>query len=422
MFRSLRFAFAILFVLSFLSPAMSEDWPGWRGPRGDGSSVDKNLPVEWDGESQKNVKWKSPIDGYSHSSPIVWKDRIFVVSCVKESTERVLISLDRKTGAVIWQKPVLKAPLEKLHKLNSHASGTPVTDGKLIYVTFLEADFGSSNKTTPGNMVVAAFDFEGKQKWLVRPGRFSSVHGFCTSPIIFKDKLIVNGDHDGDAYIAALHRETGETIWKVKRENKTRSYVTPIVREIDGRTQMILSGSKCIASYDPNDGERHWIIDGPTQQYVASMVYNGEFLFMTAGFPERHILAIRPNGTGNVTDTHVEWRTTKACSYVPSPVISGDHFLVAADNGVCSCFDAASGDRLWMERLGKHYSASLVEANGLVYFTADDGIVKVIRPGKELDVVAENNLGEYVFASPAISDGQLFIRGENHLFCIEKKK
>ncbi|MFT5524822.1 MAG: outer membrane protein assembly factor BamB [Pirellulaceae bacterium] len=420
MFRPLRSLVAFLFVLTLVSTAVCEDWPGWRGPRGDGSSSDKNVATQWDGETGKNVKWKVPIDGYSHSSPIVWKDRIFVVSCVKESTERVLISLDRSTGNILWQKSVLKAPLEKLHNLNSHASGTPVTDGKLVYVTFLEADFAGSNKVTPGNIVVAAYDFDGNEKWVARPGRFSSVHGFCTSPILFKDKVIVNGDHDGEAYIAALSRESGETQWKVKRENKTRSYVTPIIREIDGRTQMILSGSKCITSYDPNDGKLHWIIDGPTQQYVASMVYNGEFLFMTAGFPERHILAIRPNGSGNVTDTHVVWRTTTACSYVPSPIISGNHFLVAADNGVCSCFEATSGERLWMERLGKHYSASLVEANGLVYFAADDGIVKVVRPGAKLDVVAENNLGEYVFASPAISNGQLFIRGENHLFCIEQ--
>ena len=138
--------------------------------------------------------------------------------------------------------------------------------------------------------------------------------------------MIVNGDHDGDAYLVALDRATGKTVWKVDRENKTRSYSTPIIRQIDGRTQMILSGSKCVASYDPHDGSRHWIIDGPTEQFVASMVYNGKLLFMTAGFPELHMLAIRPDGHGNVTDTHIAWRTTKAAGYVPSPIAVGRLF------------------------------------------------------------------------------------------------
>ena len=274
---------------------------------------------------------------------------------------------------------------------------------------------------TPGDLVVAAYDFEGNQRWLARPGRFSSVHGFCTSPVLFEDKVIVNGDHDGDSYIAALDRKTGKTVWKVPRHNKTRSYVTPIIREIDGRTQMMFTGSLHVISMDPHDGSEHWTIDGPTEQFVASLVYDGELVYLTAGFPEYHILAIRPDGRGNVTDTHIVWRTTRGCSYVPSPIISGKYFLVAADNGIASCFQARTGHRHWMERLGKHYSASLVEANGLVYFLADQGVMKVVRPGPELDIVAVNELGEYCFASPAISNGQIFLRGEQNLYCIESE-
>ena len=212
-----------------------------------------------------------------------------------------------------------------------------------------------------------------------------------------------------------------QTQWKVPRENKTRSYCTPIIREIDGRTQMILSGSLSVVSMDPRDGSQHWLINGPTEQFVASLVYNGKLLFLTAGFPEHHILAIRPDGRGNVTDTHIVWRTTRGCSYVPSPIVVGDCFLVAADNGIASCFVAATGERLWMERLGSHYSASLVEANGLVYFLADDGEMKVVRPGAALDVVAVNRLGEHCFASPAVSNGQMFVRGEKLLYCIAEK-
>lgn len=415
----LRTTFVLAIVLaSWNLTAMAENWPAWRGPRGDGTALEKGVPVKWNGETGENVVWKTHIPGVGHGSPIVWGDRIFLITCQLDQQQRQLVCLDRKSGTVVWQKNMLNAPLEKKHTLNSYASGTPATDGKLIYCTVLKPDFGSDSKRTPGDMVVAAYDFDGNQKWLVRPGRFASVHGFCSSPVLHNDLVIVNGDHDGDAYIVALNKETGETVWKIDRENKTRSYVTPIIREIDGRTQMILSGSKCVASYDPSDGKRHWIIQGPTQQYVASIVFNGKLLFMTCGFPERHMLAIRPDGKGDVTSSHVVWRTTKAASYVPSPIAIGEYFLVVADNGIASCFDAESGERHWMERIGPHYSASLITADGLAYFLSDKGVMTVVRPGAKLDVVAENELGENCYASPAVSAGNLFIRGEQHLFCI----
>jgi outer membrane protein assembly factor BamB len=207
-------------------------------------------------------------------------------------------------------------------------------------------------------------------------------------------------------------------LWKVNRPNHTRSYVTPLIRQIDGRWQLIMSGSKCVSSYDPRDGGLHWMIDGPTEQYVASIVYNGQLLFMTCGYPEHHMLAIRPDGQGNVTDTHVAWRTSKGASYVPSPIAAGDYFLVVSDDGIASCFEASTGDRQWQARIGAGHSASLVSAGGLVYFLADDGTCKVVKPGPQLEVVAENPLGEACFASPAISRGQIFLRTEKHLIAI----
>ena len=398
--------------------AAAEDWPGWRGPRGDGTSIETKVPIRW--SASENIAWKTPAPGYGHSSPIVSGDRIFVTSCIEKEYRRVLICFDRATGKPLWQRDVVKADLEKKHVLNSFASSTPATDGEMVYVTFLEADRSADPEASPGHMVVAAYDFDGNQKWLVRPGKFSSRHGYCSSPVIYQNKVIVNGDHDGDAYLVALARDDGRTLWKIDRENKVRSYVTPIIRQIDGRTQMILTGSKCVASYDPSDGRRHWIIDGPTEQFVASMVFNGELLFLTAGYPEHHMLAIRPDGRGNVTDSHVVWRTTKACSYVPSPIAVGTYFLVVSDDGIASCFEASDGTRHWMKRIGSHYSASLVTAGGLVYFTADDGKTTVVRPGVKYEAVAQNELGERVYASPAISGGRILIRGESHLYCIGK--
>jgi outer membrane protein assembly factor BamB len=388
----------------------AENWPGWRGPRGDGSSIEKDVPVRWNNKdnAMENIEWKVPVPGLGHASPIVWEDRIFVVSCLLEEADRVLCCYDRTNGKMLWQQRVLQSPLEKKHTLNSFASSTPTTDGKTVFVSFLEGK----------EMVVAAYDFAGKQQWLVRPGVFSSVHGYCSCPILFEDKVIVNGDHDGDAYIAALSKADGQTMWKVPRENRTRSYCTPILREIDGRTQMILSGSKSVVSYDPRTGERHWYMKGPTEQFVASMVYNGDLLFLTCGFPERHIMAIRPDGTGDVTSTHIAWRTTENAAYVPSPVAVGDYFLVVSDNAIGSCFEAKTGRRTWKERLDKHYSASLITAGGLAYFLSDNGLMTVVRPGETFDVVTNNELGEPCFASPAISQGHIYLRAEHHLYSI----
>ncbi len=260
----------------------------------------------------------------------------------------------------------------------------------------------------------------GEKKWMVEVGEFISAHGFNTCPVLYQDLVIINGDHDGNAYIVALDRKTGKERWRVDRENKTRSYVTPIIRKIGKRTQMVLSGSKSVASYDPTSGKRHWILDGPTEQFVASMVFNGKHLFVTGGFPERHILAIRPDGNGNVTKTHIAWRASRGAAYVPSPIVEGQYLIVVSDSGIASCFNTVDGKRLWMERLGGGHSASIVSAEGLVYFTSDRGVTTVLRPGPKFDVIARNNLGEKISASPAISQGQVFLRSDNNLFCIGK--
>ncbi len=363
-----RYAASLVILVGLVGLSRAENWPCWRGPRGDGTSTETGLPMKWDGASGENIVWKTIIPGRGHASPIVWEDRVFVVSCIEDAKDggkthqRVLVCLDRKSGGVLWQTPVLATPLEKKHSLNSFASGTPATDGTLVYTTFLEPDFGSASERTPGNMVVSAHDFTGKLRWQVRPGRFASVHGYCSCPVLFEDLVIVNGDHDGDSYLVALDRSTGKTVWKTPRTNKTRSYVTPLIRAIDGRTQMVFSGSKHVASYDPRTGTQHWTIDGPTEQFVASLVYDGKFFYLSAGFPTYHVMAIRPDGVGDVTKTHVAWHVKNATCYVPSPVVVDKYLLVADDRGTANCFDTATGNRHWQARLGNHYSASLVTA------------------------------------------------------------
>ncbi len=413
-FPPLRLFLLVAGLASLSQMLRAEDWPGWRGPRGDGTSAEKQVPVKWDATKGEGVAWSAEIPGEGHSSPIVLGKRVFVTSAMPTTEERLLLCLDRDTGKELWRHTVLTSPLERKHRENSYASSTPATDGKRVFVSFLEGE----------NAVLAAYDLDGRQQWLVRPGVFHSQHGFSSSPVVFEDKVIVNGDHDGDAWIAALSREDGHTIWKIDRENKTRSYCTPIIRDLAGRTQMILSGSKCVASYDPRNGQRHWIIDGPTEQFVASIVYNAkhDMLFMTGGFPAHHILGIKPDGQGNVTDSKIVWRTNKGVSYVPSPISEGDYFLVVSDGGVASCFHAATGEMYWQERVGPHAHSSIVSANGLVYFTTDDGTTTVVKPGPTFEVVAKNTLGEATESSPAISDGHVFLRGAKHLYCLGEKR
>jgi outer membrane protein assembly factor BamB len=385
----------------------AENWPQWRGPRLDGTSIDTAIPTSW--SANENVVWKTALPGSGHASPIVWADRVFTVAADENTNERLLLCVDRNDGKLLWRTAVINAPLERIHRLNSYASSTPATDGERVFTAFLDND----------QVVVAAHDFAGKPLWLKRPGHFSSMHGFCSSPIVFRDKVIVNCDHDGDGYIVALARTDGKELWRIERPNKTRSYCVPIIREAAGRTQMVLSGSKCVASYDPDTGKLFWIIDGPTEQFVASLVFNetaGVF-FLTAGFPEHHILAIRPDGVGNVTETAIAWRTTRGAAYVPSPIAVGKWCLVVSDSGVAHCFDAATGELAWQERLGEQH-ASLVSANGLVYFLNDKGVTHVVRPGPKYELVATNELDEGAFASPALSDGRIFIRGERTLFCL----
>jgi outer membrane protein assembly factor BamB len=384
-----------LALLASTAALHAENWPCWRGPRLDGTSIEAKMPTKW--SATENLAWTTELPGSGHASPIVWGDRIFTVTALAETQERQLLCLDRQNGALLWQKTVVKAGPEHIHRLNSLASSTPATDGERVFTAFLDVR----------EAVVAAHDFAGKEVWLKRVGSFSSTHGFCSSPILFEDKVIVNCDHDGDGYIVALARADG-------RE--------PLIRTAAGRTQMVLSGTKCVTSYNPKDGRLIWMIDGPTEQFVASLVFNerANLFFLTAGYPQHHILAIRPDGTGNVTDTHIAWRTQKGAAYVPSPISAGDYFLMTSDSGTGECFEAKTGRLVWEERLGEQH-ASLVSANGLVYFLSDTGVMNVVRPGEKFDLVARNEIGERTFASPALSEGRIFIRGERHLFCIGTK-
>jgi hypothetical protein len=397
-------------VSSSISAVQAEAWPCWRGPRGDGTCLEDGIPIKWD---PAGALWKTELPGQGHASPIVWGDRIFTVTALPATQERVLVCLDRNTGKIVWQRTVVEGPLEKIHKENSYASGTPATDGQRVYVAFRVGD----------DIVVAAHDFaDGRQLWLVRPGTHAGEWGFSNEPVLFKDMVIVDGDSKGDSFLIALGRDDGKTRWRVNRGNKGISYSAPLIRELAGRTQLIQCGDRCVAGFDPDTGQQIWQVDGPSQEFVATPVYSERagLVFVSSSWPRQILLAIRPDGGGNVTETHIAWQDTKGAPYVPSMIVVDDFLLSASNSGAAFCYEAATGRVLWQEKLGRHH-ASPVLAGGLVFFINDDGEVNVIKPGVAFARVAKYELGESCYASPAISDGQVFLRGFKHLFCFGRK-
>ncbi len=412
--------FALISLVLSAGIVRAEDWPGWRGPRGDGTSHEKGLPLTW--SESDNIRWKTSIPGKGHSSPIVWGGRVCLTTCLESKGERVLICLDRRDGKILWQRVVLTAPLEKKHSLNSYASATPVTDGKHIWVAFLAYP----------NMQVACYDLDGNQRWIRSPGQLLSVHGFCSSPILHNNLVILNGDQDSKGYLVALDKETGAERWRIDRPNRTRSYCTPILIHAKNKpnvTQLVLSGSKCVTGYDADTGKQLWIIDGPTEQYVASLVFLDDVLFLTTGFPEFHLMGISPEGEGNITRSkYIRWHIphkvnrvnqNSGASYVPSPIAANGHFYVVSDNGYLSCLETQTGKRLWKKKLARHVSASPVLANGYLYFVDDDAVTYVLKANAEFAVLHKNKLDDECYASPAISQGQIFLRGLHNLYCIE---
>lgn len=400
---------SILSLTSIINVVHSQTWPGFRGPNGDGTSIEKNLPTKWD--SVTNVKWKSEVPGIGYSSPIIWNDRLFTVTAMPETQEKVLLCYNSNNGTLIWKRTVVKTKFEKKHNDNSFASGTPATDGKLVYLSFLDGE----------DVVVAAYDFTGKQVWLQRPGTFSSPHGYSCSPALYKNLVIINGGSMGDSFVAALNQSDGKTVWKVKHENPAHSFSTPIFRNMAGKMQMIYGANKEISSLNPLDGSRYWFVSGPSEDFCSSPVYNEKsgLVLVSSAWPLRNLVAIKPDGQGDVTKSKIVWESRRGAYYVPSPVCTDDYLFTTMTTGQVHCIEVATGKILWVENMGAQY-ASAVLADGLVYMPNDNGVITVIQPGTEFKYIAKNSIGEKMFASPAISNGRIYLRGYKHLFCIGK--
>ncbi len=395
-------------VLLLLNPfAHADNWPQWRGPKGDGISAEKSVPVTW--STTQNVVWKTAIPGEGHSSPMVWNDSVFLTTAMPDTGERRLIRLDAKSGKILWQRPVLAAPVEAMHRENSPASSTPITDGTRVYTSFQNGKRAD----------IACYDFAGKRLWSAQPVSFAGEHGYSYTPLLHGDLLIYDFCQNDDSAVIAFDKNTGRIRWRHTRKKKEISHITPIFVNEGGRAQLITCGGDEVRSFDPATGKTLWWCDGPTDVCVAGLCHADGVVFATGGYPKRTRLAVRANGSGNVTATHVVWTTGREVSYVPSPVFADGHLFTVVDDGLLYCFNPKTGKAVWDHRLGGRFRSSLVLADGNIYAANDKGVTTVFRASSAgFQPVAANDLQEFCYTTPAIANGRIFIRTGGNLYCI----
>lgn len=396
--------------------AATTDWPEFRGPTGQGISTATGLPTEW--SSTKNVSWKIAVPGAGWSSPAISGGQIFLTTGVTNPSGGVALralAFDVASGRSLWDTEIFsatEASVQPVHTKNSPASPTALFDGDRLYIHF-------------GHHGTACLDRAGKVLWRNNSLRFDPLHGNGGSPALVGDLLVFNSDGTKEPFVAALNKSTGSLAWKTPRTAKVKqnfSFCTPLVITVNGNTQIITPGSGAVSALDPKDGREIWQARyGNGYSVVPRPVFAHGLLFIATGYNRADLLAIRADGEGDVTDTHITWRTTKGAPLTPSVVVVGDELYAVADSGVASCFDAKTGTVHWQERLEGNYSASPIAAGGLIYFLSEDGIGTVVKAARTFEKIATNKLGERTLASYAVADGALFIRSATHLYRIEQK-
>jgi len=379
----LRTSFFLLALsLPASQSAFCDDWPMWRGPRGDGMSLEPEAPLEW--SATKNIQWKTAIPGDGRSSPIVIKDSIFVTSALPESQSRRLIRVDRESGKLIWDVEVHCGPIEQQHKFNTSASSTPASDGSRIYTIFVDDE----------KMVVSAVNWDGKIEWQIIPGTFMSKHGLAASPVICDAGLLVNGHQDGTAFVVLLDPTTGKEVWRYKPDTDLRSFSTPVVAPINGSRQIVISGATQTLGLDIETGKRIWWVDGPTEKVVCTPSIGLGHIFSFGGSPEVRAFAVKQGGVGDLTKTNIAWTYERGMPYVPTPLLSKEYMHVINDGGIYTCMEPISGRILKTIRKGGNVYSSPVGIAGRVYLFDDDGLCTVIADGPNFEILAKNALDE----------------------------
>jgi glucose dehydrogenase len=384
---------------------VAQDWPQFRGPGGDGHATGSDLAAEW-GES-KNIRWKASIPGAGWSSPVISGDRIWLTTATKAGTSLRLVSLDKASGKVLLDKEIFAvSDPAKIHAKNSFASPTAIVDGDRLYLHF-------------GMQGTACVRTNGEIVWKTRFD-YNHVHGSGGSPILSNGKLYINCDGADSQYVAALDAATGKELWRAGRKTYMAFATPQLIRHGSG-VQLISPSAWRTISYDPETGkELWWVTYGEGFSNVPRPVFGHGMVYVATGFYTPEILAVRPDGNGDVTSSHIAWRFGRGVPLTSSPLLAGEELYIVSDNGIATCLDARSGQLRWRERIGGNHSASPTLADGRIYFLSEEGESLVIRPGKTFQKIASNRLDGRFLASPAVSGRAIFLRSAEHLYRIEK--
>lgn len=394
------------------------DWPQFRGPDGQGHSVSRGVPLRW--SESENIRWKVPVAGRGWSSPAILGEQIWLTTASEEGHSLRALSFDRRTGKPLHDVEVfaLSNP-GGIHPNNSHASPTPYLEGDRVYVHF-------------GAHGTACLSNDGRIVWKTQELKYNHQHGPGGSPVVWEDLVFINCDGTDVQYVVALDKATGKVRWKRDRAHISEerrsgklevpmAYCTPLVLEIEGRTQLVSLGSDAVVAHDPRTGDELWHFTFSGYSNVSMPVYDKGLLFFASGFGRPVLYAVRAAGQGDITSTNKAWSVTKS-GVVPldvSPLVAGNELYTISDSGIGVCYDAATGKQHWQERLGSKFWASPVYADQRIYCLDESGSTTVLAAGPKFEVLATNKLEGPAQASPAIVDGKIFLRTETHLYCIE---
>ncbi len=449
MSRRIRLAFILVYLTGGLlaaaaSPLAAADWPQWRGPSGTGTTAETGLPVKW--SATENVAWKAPIGGLGVSTPIVVGDRVFVTSqlgagirqpgnhprlvqggnaaesgeralggsraaaLTPERTEFLVEAFHRADGRRLWQyRLTAEGELPGVHDKHNLASPSPVSDGQLVYAWF-------------GTGQIVALDMSGKLVWQRHLGTeispFNVIWGHSSSPTLFGDTLILLCDHEPASYLLAVDKRTGKQVWRADRGKGRMSYSTPLVVTTPTGPELIVNSSERVDAYDPRTGTLLWYTGGTNRFPIPTPVFHDGVIYMSRGYRSSPYMAIRPGGRGDITKSHVVWESATGAPYISSLVFHEGLIYMATDVGAVTVVEAESGQRVSQQRVEGVFSASPVAADGKLYFVSENGETIVMQAGRTPTVLARNDLGERAIASPAISNGQIFIRTDDHVFAI----
>jgi len=432
----------IPFLIAFTAAA--QNWPSFRGPSASGVADEQNLPISWDTSRGTGIRWKTRIPGLAHSSPIVWRDQVFVTTAISSRADASfkrglygegdasddvtaqqwkLICLDRKDGTIVWERTAYEGtPKEKRHMKATYANSTPATDGEVVVALF-------------GSQGLYAYDLTGTLLWKRDLGRLNVgaydlpdyEWGTASSPILYRDMVIVQCDQQKGSFLEALDRKSGRTVWKAERD-ELPSWGTPAIYPGKGRTELITNGSNFVRGYDPTTGKELWRLGGSSKITAPTPVYSGELIVVASGRrPEAPIFAIRGGASGDITGQSkwVAWHKEQRGSYMPTPLIYNGYLYVLGNAGIFDCYNLTTGKEIYRERLlhqGSGFSGSPVASDGKIYLPSEDGDIFVVKAGPSFKLLGRNAMGEPLMATPAISGGLLLARTEHTLWAIGNQR